>query len=128
MLSGVVKTVLTKAISQNWTISETADFINKIIDNLEWDQKVTTLDLLGYSKDMANQRDNLYGVKNQIFFSGRRGKLKPQNLHGRFFLPEGVGGAPYPSCVKNFFCQEFFLIKKRLTVFNFLICCCRHES
>ena len=63
MLSGVVKTVLTKAISQNWTISETADFINKIIDNLEWDQKVTTLDLLEYSKDMANQRDNLYGVK-----------------------------------------------------------------
>ena len=63
MLSGVVKTVLTKAISQNWTISETADFINKIIDNLEWDQKVTTLDLLGYSQDMANQRDNLYGVK-----------------------------------------------------------------
>lgn len=61
MKGSLLRTVLTKAIKNDWPAQETLDFSNEILGCVEWDEDWTINDIIGMAQYMATQRSGLYG-------------------------------------------------------------------
>ena len=61
MLGSLKRTVLTKAIQKNWSADETLNFMNEILDSLEYYEPISLQELIEQVKYMQSQKSGIYG-------------------------------------------------------------------